>query len=358
MYINHKFNDMSRVLIIATSRKTRGGITSVIKAHETGEQWKKYHCRWVQTHRDGNMAIKIWYLSTALLEVLFMMPFYDIMHIHLSEMNSALRKIVFFSIAKLYHKKIIVHFHSYSKETTICSKYRYRYKYMFSRADLVIVLSNYWQKVVCEEFHLSCNYVKVLYNPCPVISDNKSQSFVKDKIILYAGTLNKRKGYVDMIRAFALVANSCKEWKIVFAGNGEIERGKEISENLGISNQTIFLGWVSGEEKRSVFRKASIFCLPSYAEGFPMSVLDAWSYGLPVITTPVGGIPDIALDGINMLLFNPGDINTLANQMRRMISDEELRDSLANESYNFSNTTFNVNTINKKLGELYESLIL
>lgn len=78
----------------------------------------------------------------------------------------------------------------------------------------------------------------------------------------------------------------------------------------------MFLGWVSGEAKDNAFKEAMIFCLPSYAEGFPMSVLDAWSYGLPVITTPVGGIPDVAQDGVNMLLFNPGDIDMLAKQMK------------------------------------------
>lgn len=49
-----------------------------------------------------------------------------------------------------------------------------------------------------------------------------------------------------------------------------------------------------------------------YTVGFPMGVIDAWVYGLPVITTPVGGIPDIAIDGKNMLLFTPGDIDALA----------------------------------------------
>ena len=69
---------MARVLVVATSRKTRGGITSVVKAHETGAQWKKYHCRWIQTHRDGNPIRKLWYLFTALIEYACLLPFYDI----------------------------------------------------------------------------------------------------------------------------------------------------------------------------------------------------------------------------------------------------------------------------------------
>ena len=64
---------MNKVLVIATSRKTRGGITSVVKAHETGPQWRKNHCKWIQTHRDGCSLRKILYLIIALLEYLILL---------------------------------------------------------------------------------------------------------------------------------------------------------------------------------------------------------------------------------------------------------------------------------------------
>lgn len=90
-----------------------------------------------------------------------------------------------------------------------------------------------------------------------------------------------------------------------------------------------------------------IECVACLIEGFPMGVLDAWAYGLPVITTPVGGIPDIAIDGKNMLLFNPGDIDALATQMEKMISNDNLRQSIASESTLLTHTTFNVKIINQ-----------
>ena len=65
----------TRVLILATSRKTRGGITAVLKAHETGVQWKRFHCHWVQTHRDGNNVRKLLYLAFAWLDFLVRIPF-------------------------------------------------------------------------------------------------------------------------------------------------------------------------------------------------------------------------------------------------------------------------------------------
>lgn len=88
-----------------------------------------------------------------------------------------------------------------------------------------------------------------------------------------------------------------------------------------------------------------------------MAVLDAWAYGLPVITTPVGGIPDIAVDGENMLLFNAGDIDKLAENMQRLIDDNELRNKIIKESVNLANTTFNIDTINNQIGCLYQELI-
>lgn len=352
---------MPKVLVVATSRKTRGGITSVIKAHETGEQWKKYHCRWIETHRDGNAIRKLWYLVTALIEYFCLLPFYGIVHMHMSEPVSALRKLPFMFWAKLWRKKTIVHFHSFSPETTICSRYAWVYRYLFSNADAVIALSEYWKCEMEREFEMN-DKIKVIYNPCMTYTSGNgifadAEVVVGKKQILYAGTVNARKGYADMLRAFAKIAKRYEDWIITFAGNGEIESGKRLADELGISSQVLWLGWVNGADKDRAFRESSIFCLPSYAEGFPMGVLDAWSYGLPVITTPVGGIPDVARDGENMLLFEPGDVDGLARQMERMISDAELRNRISIESLKFAKTMFNRKTINKHIERLYGELL-
>lgn len=156
---------MPKVLVVATSRKTRGGITSVVKAHETGPQWKKFHCRWIQTHRDGNAVRKLWYLCTALVQYVCLLPFYDVVHIHVSEPVSAFRKCFFFSYAKVFKKKIIIHFHAFSPETTVNSRYRKVYNYLFGKADVVIVLSQLWKKYVNNIFNLG-EKVWVVYNPC------------------------------------------------------------------------------------------------------------------------------------------------------------------------------------------------
>ena len=344
---------MTKVLVVATSRKTRGGITSVVKAHEKGGQWKKYHCRWIETHRDKGALVKLAYLVRGWLEFAVLLPFYDIVHIHMSEPPSAVRKCLFMPLAKLAGKKVVVHFHAFSPETTINGKHREVYRYLFTRADVVIVLSQMWKRYVNDAFSLG-DKVRVVYNPCT--AEMFPQKYDKQKQILYAGTVNARKGYKDMIEAFAKIAADYPDWRIVFAGNGEVEQGRALADRLGIADRTVFLGWVAGEAKDKAFKEASVFCLPSYAEGFPMAVLDAWAYGLPVITTPVGGIPDVAVDGVNMLLFNPGDTDALAERMSRMICDGNLRNLIARSSLELARTTFNIETVNKEIGSIYEEL--
>lgn len=344
---------MKKVLVIATSHKTRGGITSVVKAHQRGKQWKDFHCRWIETHIDKSNILKLWYLFKGFISYLVLLPSYDIIHIHTSEPPSAIRKCPFLWWAKIWKKKVIIHFHAFSPETTIKSKYKNVYKYLFNKADTVIVLSNLWKKYVNETFNLG-DKIQVVYNPCTTEVTNKQ--YPKKNQILYAGTVNARKGYADMIKAFALIAKKYPTWQIVFAGNGEIEQGKRLAKELEIEKQTVFLGWVNGIDKDKAFKEATIFCLPSYAEGFPMAVLDAWAYGLPVITTPVGGIPDIAIDGKNVLLFNPGDTKALALQMERLITNITLRNSIAQESVQLAQTTFNIETINQQIGHIYKTL--
>ena len=345
---------MQKVLIIATSHKTRGGITSVILSHQKGRHWKEYNCKWVETHIDRGWFWKLFYLIDAFVKYIFILPFYDLIHIHISEPPSAIRKCLFMWWANVWKKKTIIHFHSFSPDTTIKSRNSGIYRYLFTKADVVFVLSKYWKDEVNKIFHLG-DKIKIIYNPCSITIYDKQ--YVKKKSILYAGAINSRKGYADLICAFSKIAINYSDWNLVFAGNGEIENGKLLAINLGIENQVHFLGWVNGEAKDKAFKEASIFCLPSYAEGFPMAVLDAWAYGLPVVSTPVGGLPDIAIDNENILMFNPGDKDKLAEQLERMINEEELRKNISNASIELSKTTFSEKVINYQVEELYKRLL-
>lgn len=348
---------MTKVLIVSTGRKTRGGITAVIKSYEKGLTWTQYRCHWVQTHRDGSYIIKLCYFFSGLIDYILRIPFYDIVHLHVSQLTTIKRKSVFLKIARLFKKKTIIHFHAYNIEDTIAGKYQKKYLKVFNESSMVVVLSGWWKKQLIEKLQIPSKKIRILYNPCPIVSKNNIDKY---KVILYAGTVNERKGYKDLIKAFSLIADNYPDWKVVFAGNGEIEEGSALAKELKIENQIEFCGWVIGEEKENLFNAASIFCLPSYAEGFPMAVLDAWAYGLPVITTPVGGIPDVAQDGINMLLFNPGDTEKLAFNLKTMINsyegDKILYNRIKEASKLFSYNEFSLSNLDRQLGMIYEEL--
>lgn len=341
-----------KVLVIATSRKTRGGITSVIKAHETGEQWNKYHCRWIETHRDGNSIRKLWYLIKSLVEYITLLPFYDIVHIHIATTASAQRKQFFLYPANWLNKKVIFHFHPSNEKFLFEPQNKKLYTRLLSRADLVLVLSAQWVRWIDEALGLSEN-IQILYNPCPKVIQNKD---LKDKVILFAGSVIKRKGYDVLIMGFALVAAKFPDWKLVIAGNGELAEAKQLASDLGVTKQVFFPGWVKENEKEFWFQKASIYCLTSDGEGFPMGVLDAWAYGIPCIMTPVGGIPDIVQDGINGLIFPVGDIDILSLKLEQLIKDIHLRKSIVNETNRYVYGEFSSERINNKLDEIYSTL--
>lgn len=343
-----------RVLVVATSRKTRGGITSVIKAHESGEQWNKFHCHWVQTHRDGSAWRKILYFVTGMTDFIIRLPFYDIVHIHTADYGTERRKRIFAKITRLFGKKLIVHLHSSGPEYSIGNRYRDLYRYSFTHADKVILLSNTWKQECVKAFNLPDDKMEVLYNPCPMVKPSSLEE--RKPYILFAGTLTHRKGYDDLIKAFAQIASKYPEWRLKLAGNGEVEQGKALTRELCIENQVDFLGWVNNQEKENAFRHASIYCLPSYSEGFPMGVLDAWAYHLPVVTTPVGGIPDVAIDKENVILFAPGDIMWLAKDLDLLLSDEVLYHKICSASSDFALDKFSSKKICSQLSDIYESM--
>ena len=343
-----------KVLVIATSRKTRGGITSVIKAHETGPQWKKYHCKWIQTHRDSNIVVKCLYFITAFFEYICLLPFYNIVHIHAGLRTSIKRKLIFASIAKIYKKKIIIHFHPATEKHLFDDRFKHEIYKLFSYSNLLIVLSPQWIKWINEAFPNNNFNMKVLYNPCPTV---KRSTATHQNIILYAGTLNERKGYNRLLEAFSKIADHYKTWSIAFAGNGEIEIAKKIQNELNISvNQVKYLGWISGKEKEKVFQEAAIYCLPSWGEGFPMGILDAMAYGIPVITTPVGGITDIITNGTQGIIYDTYDIDALATALSTMIDSEDLRGQITSAADKLVYGIFNIKNICAELDKIYEEV--
>ncbi|MDD4515332.1 glycosyltransferase family 4 protein [Massilibacteroides sp.] len=338
-----------RVLMIATSKKTKGGITAVLNIYEKFPFWDKYHVKWLETHSDGSNFHKLMFAIKAYFISLTIIPRYSIIHIHLSEAPSLVRKLPLFLYSKLWGKKTVIHFHT----NTINNTFFPLYKFVFKNANAVITLSRSVRDWVISSLGAKKECI-VIYNPCRQVN---TLNIEKEKIVLYAGVLNKKKGYIDLIEAFAQTTKEYPDWTLVLAGNGEIKQGKEYAKKSGIEDLVIFPGWITGEEKHNLFSKASIFCLPSYAEGFPTAILDACSYGIPFITTPVGGIPDIVIDGKNGYLFHPGDIVELKEKISLLMGSTLQRQKLGHAAKDLSQNTFGQKKINEELDKLYQGLL-
>lgn len=328
----------------------------MLQVHRRTEAWHKYGCRWISTHRNGSMAVKLWYLLTGLVTFLFFLPWCKCVHIHMGEAPSAKRKRIFQRLAMAARKPVLIHLHAGDPASTIEGPSADLYKRIFDDADAVVVLSEIFRRSLAN-FGVDTAKISVIYNPCVPRDTTPYNPETHSPIILAAGVLRKLKGYSDLIKAFAKIADRYPQWRLAFAGSGEIDKARDEAARAGVADRVDFLGWVTGADKDALFRRASLLCLASHAEGFPMAVLDAWSYGLPVVATPVGSLPEFVHDGTDALLFPPGDVDALAQRLDEMLGSPQLRRDIASASKALTTGVLSPERIGDTLGNLYMEIM-
>ncbi|HDK27526.1 MAG TPA: glycosyltransferase family 1 protein [Candidatus Atribacteria bacterium] len=157
--------------------------------------------------------------------------------------------------------------------------------------------------------------------------------------ILYAGFLTENKGVHILLEAFARFREKyhTPDIKLHLAGDGYFRpKLEEICQQLKITENVIFYGFIGDKEKlKQLFREADMFVLPSKSEGIPKVLLEAMAYGVPILTTNVGGIPDIIEDGVNGLLIPPGSPGGFVKGMAKILFDAKLRQKLIDGGYHF-----------------------
>ena len=125
---------------------------------------------------------------------------------------------------------------------------------------------------------------------------------------------------------------------------------------LGIEDAVEMPGYIGGDALKDYFKKAGIYCLCSYKEGFPMVVLEAWSNAVPVVTTPVGGLVDVIEEGKNACTFDFGNELQLAEQLEALIQNFSKREFMSDYSKQFSQELFSLDVISNKMETIYQSL--
>jgi glycosyltransferase involved in cell wall biosynthesis len=318
------------VLLVGPDYKNhRGGIGAVIAVHK--DQYEAFN--FIATHRPlGNSVLKSLYFVKQFTRITFFLATHrsiKVVHIHSSKQGSFYRKLLVAFIAKIiFRRKTINHIHSgnfrrfYDGSNVIGKKL---ISFFLRLNDVTITVSDGWKGYFETAFHLKNVYHinNIINNPgsngaLPACTNNGAVRF------LFLGMIHPDKGIFDLLQVLRdHKATLAGKLKLFIGGNGQVDKLQELIEAAGLQGMVEFKGWVTGHEKENLLQFADVFVLPSYFEGSPVAMLEAMSYGKPVISTTVGGIPEIVEPGLNGWLHTPGDREALLKALLYYINEPE-----------------------------------
>ncbi|WP_439538001.1 glycosyltransferase family 4 protein [Methyloversatilis sp.] len=347
---------MKKAVMIGTRFDTMGGIASVVNVYRDAGFFDRMNVRYLPSHCDGGGLSKLSIMMSSMVRLFVMLCRRDVslVHVHMSSRASFWRKAAYLLLARAFCVPTIIHLHGsefaifYESECGALGQNAVRW--FFDGAGSVIVLSETWRKWVCA---ISSNKnVVCIYNP--VVVHDIQDSLKRDRnTILFLGRLGQRKGTYDLLRAAALID---KPFRLILAGDGDLAEVRALAEELKIAEKVDIAGWIRGDEKTALFERSSIYVLPSYNEGLPMGILEAMSHGLPVVSTPVGGIAEAVTNGVEGFLVTPGDVTDLADKLGRFLDDDDLRRKASVAARNKVVSTFSVEHILPRVEEIYREL--
>jgi glycosyltransferase involved in cell wall biosynthesis len=146
----------------------------------------------------------------------------------------------------------------------------------------------------------------------------------KIKTIIFVGTLRPVKGVEYLIKAMSIIHEKLPDTNLLIVGDGpDREKLETLAQELDLQGCTCFAGNVSNEKIPEYMAKADLFVLPSLSEGFPLVILEAMASGLPIVTTNIGGLPDIVKNGENGFLVEPKNPEALADKIMLLLSNKK-----------------------------------
>jgi glycosyltransferase involved in cell wall biosynthesis len=304
------------------------------------------------------------YLGSAVLALLLARcsPRPCMLHVNITGRGSTVRKIVLLTVARGLGLRYILHLHDYD----YADYYRGRSAFLkrliatvFRGAETVVVLGRRDQQVIAQLFELPRDRVVMLHNavPDPIPDLARVHDPGEPCHLLFLGYLSSRKGVPELLQALAGLPSTTRSWRATLAGGGPIDEYRKLASDLGIIDRLSFPGWLDEEGVRALWCDADILVLPSHAEGLAMSVLEGLSYGLAVITTPVGAHPEVIEPEVSGLLVPPGDVSALADALARMIDDEGLRARLGRGGRERFLAEFDVRGYASRLTQLHASVL-
>ena len=325
---------MKRVVMLSTTAP--GGMAQVVKNLRECGLFDRYGIRLISTHDRGSAVARSAIFIAAFAQFLRLLLSAQVsaVHAHVAMRGSFWRKSIFLWTARLFRRPFLVHLHGSQFETFYekeCGPLRQALvRALFRHAHAVIVLSENWRAYISRiEPRARVLIIHNFVNIEALQQDLAASRTERDaQAILFLGELGHRKGIYDLIRVMPTVLAECPSAHLYVGGTGEMAKVEEAVSSAKVGHAVTLLGWVVGADKIKALARSSVYVLPSYNENFPVSILEAMSAGIPVISTAVGGIPDMIEDGVDGYLIQPGEVERLGGHLRRLLTDRTLRERM------------------------------
>jgi glycosyltransferase involved in cell wall biosynthesis len=337
-----------------------GGISSVIKIYRSSTLFSHWPITYVSTHSDGEAIRKLWVAGGAVIKFLAWLVHRQstVLHVHSASRASFWRKCIFILPALLARKRVLFHLHGgefvqfYENE---CGPTKKRFiRYVLDRCTKIIALSEAWR----ESLSMITKNASIAVVPNPTIDWSQSSDGAQRQpaALLFLGRLAQRKGIYVLLEALAEVRSRHPQVKLLCGGDGELDKVRSEVERLGLEDNVEILGWVYEPRKKELLNVATVYVLPSFAEGVPMSILEAMAAGLPVISTPVGGIADVITHRENGMLVTPGSVTELSEAISTLLENADMRAEIARNAHATFLSSFSVETVVSKIESIYRDL--
>lgn len=322
-----------RVLLVAPFA-ARGGGMGRIMAYLAAQGAEDVCFEMVESRGGGAAMVSPWYLLRAATRIVIaaLSGTASVVHVNMAERSSILRKGLLLMLARACGLPTLLHLHA----AEIVPLYqrlprsaRALLRVMFRRAGMCVVLGEPWRAWLCYEVGVDPDRIVVLRNGVAVPKGRRPASREVGFTFLFLGNLLARKGLPDLLHALAAPRLRGIAWRLVVAGGGNAAPLHLLAQTLGIGARVTFSGWLDRAATDAALACADTLVLPSHHEALPLVLLEAASIGVPLITTPVGAIPELFRDDESALFFPPGDRDALAAALHRVLTDAECRARLS-----------------------------
>ena len=223
-------------------------------------------------------------------------------------------------------------------------------------ARVIVTVSAYAKKFLQERFPERAARIRHIYNGLNLAEFGRTHFSCNPPLILGVGRLIAKKGFADLIRACGLIAERGKSFRCEIIGEGPLEdelRGQ--IERLNLQDRVALSGARPMGEVRRRLIAANVFVLPSIIDpdggmdNLPTVIMEAMATGLPIVSTTIGGIPEMVVENETGFLVQPGDVAALADAIEQVIDDRLLAQRLGQGGYERAQQLF---SIDKNVREL------